>query len=93
MARPILIIPHLFRLADAINFRKDYSPPSSPPSRPFHLGQRREEGSSGERGEGAGEDFCVAVGEDMLRVDDSFTVHDLNHEMGLWFGSVLLEIV
>jgi len=23
----------LFRLADATNFRKDYSPPSSPPSR------------------------------------------------------------
>ena len=29
MARPIVLIPHLFRLADAINFRKDYSPPSS----------------------------------------------------------------
>ena len=27
MARPIVIIPHLFWLADAINFRKDYSPP------------------------------------------------------------------
>ena len=35
MARPIVLIPHLFRLADAINFRKDYSPPSSPPSRPY----------------------------------------------------------
>ena len=35
MARPKVLIPHLFRLADAINFRKDYSPPSSPPSRPF----------------------------------------------------------
>ena len=43
MARPIVLIPHLFRLAGAISFRKDYSPPSSPPSRPFnqphaHLG-------------------------------------------------------
>ena len=36
MARPIVLIPHLFRLADVINFRKDYSPPSSPPSRPFN---------------------------------------------------------
>ena len=27
MARPIVLIPHLFRLADAINFRKNYSPP------------------------------------------------------------------
>ena len=27
MARPIVLIPHLYRLADAINFRKDYSPP------------------------------------------------------------------
>ena len=35
MARPIVLIPYLFRLADAISFRKDYSPPSSPPSRPF----------------------------------------------------------
>ena len=35
MAKPIVLIPHLYRLADAINFRKDYSPPSSPPSRPF----------------------------------------------------------
>ena len=35
MARPIVLIPHLYRLADVINFRKDYSPPSSPPSRPF----------------------------------------------------------
>ena len=35
MARPIVLIPHLFRLADAIKFRKDYSPPSSPPSRPY----------------------------------------------------------
>jgi hypothetical protein len=36
LARPIVLIPHLFRFADAINFRKDYSPPpSSPPSRPF----------------------------------------------------------
>ena len=36
MARPIVLIPHLFRLADAIYFRKDYSPPSSPPSRPYN---------------------------------------------------------
>jgi hypothetical protein len=35
LARPIVLIPHLFRFADVINFRKDYSPPSSPPSRPF----------------------------------------------------------
>ena len=34
MARPIVLIPHLFRLAYVINFRKDYSPPSSLPSRP-----------------------------------------------------------
>ena len=27
MARPIDLIPHLFWLADAISFRKDYSPP------------------------------------------------------------------
>ena len=27
MARPIVLILPLFRLADAINFRKDYSPP------------------------------------------------------------------
>ena len=27
MARPIVLIPHLLRLADVINFRKDYSPP------------------------------------------------------------------
>jgi hypothetical protein len=37
LARPIVLIPHLFRLADAINFRKDYSPPSSPPSRPYSV--------------------------------------------------------
>ena len=30
MARPIVLIPHLFRLAGVINFRKDYSPPFSP---------------------------------------------------------------
>ena len=36
MARPIVLIPYLYRLADAINFKKDYSPPSSPPSRPFN---------------------------------------------------------
>ena len=35
MARSKVLIPHLFRLAGAISFRKDYSPPSSPPSRPF----------------------------------------------------------
>jgi len=35
LARPIVLIPHLFQLAGAISFRKDYSPPSSPPSRPF----------------------------------------------------------
>jgi hypothetical protein len=39
LARPIVLIPHLFRFADAINFRKDYSPPSSPPSRPFTFGE------------------------------------------------------
>ena len=27
MARPIDLIPHLFRLAGALKFRKDYSPP------------------------------------------------------------------
>jgi hypothetical protein len=35
LARLIVLILHLFRLADVIIFRKDYSPPSSPPSRPF----------------------------------------------------------
>ena len=35
MARLIVLIPHVFRLADVINFRKDYSPPSSLPSRPY----------------------------------------------------------
>ena len=35
MARPIILIPHLFQLANAINFRKDYSSPSSLPSRPY----------------------------------------------------------
>ena len=29
MARPIVLIPYLFQLADAINFSNDYSPPSS----------------------------------------------------------------
>ena len=29
LARPIVLIPHLFRLASTIKFRKDYSPPSS----------------------------------------------------------------
>ena len=43
MARPIVLILHLFRLADMINFRKDYSPPpSSPPSRPYTRGRRVE---------------------------------------------------
>ena len=37
MARPIVLIPHLFRLADAINFRKDYSPPSSRHLDPFSI--------------------------------------------------------
>ena len=27
LARPIVLIPHLFRLSDMINFRKDYLPP------------------------------------------------------------------
>jgi hypothetical protein len=36
LARLIVLIPHLFRFADTIIFRKDYSPPSSPPSRPFN---------------------------------------------------------
>jgi len=27
LARPIVLIPHLFRLAGVVNFRKDYSPP------------------------------------------------------------------
>ena len=27
MARPIVLIPHLFRLAGAFNFRNNYSPP------------------------------------------------------------------
>ena len=29
MARPIVLIPYLFRLAGTIKFRNDYSPPSS----------------------------------------------------------------
>jgi hypothetical protein len=37
LARPIVLIPHLFRLAGVINFRKDYSPPSSPPSQPYRM--------------------------------------------------------
>jgi hypothetical protein len=28
LARPIVLIPYLFRFANAINFRNDYSPPS-----------------------------------------------------------------
>ena len=35
MARPIVLILHLLRLADVINFRKNYSPPSIPTSRPY----------------------------------------------------------
>jgi hypothetical protein len=36
LARPIVLILHLFRLASVIDFRKDYSTPSSsPPSRPY----------------------------------------------------------
>ena len=35
MAKRIVSIPHKFRLAGAISFRKDYSPPSCPPSRPY----------------------------------------------------------
>ena len=36
MAKRIVSIPRKFRLAGAISFRKDYSPPpSSPPSRPY----------------------------------------------------------
>jgi hypothetical protein len=49
LARPIVLIPHLFRFADAINFRKDYSPPSplvrhldpSPLHPDLHCGERR----------------------------------------------------
>jgi hypothetical protein len=40
LARPIVLILHLFRLAGVVIFRKDYSPPSSPSSRPFtHPGE------------------------------------------------------
>jgi hypothetical protein len=35
LARPIVLISHLFRLASTIIFRKNYSPSSSPPSRPI----------------------------------------------------------
>jgi hypothetical protein len=35
LARPIVLISYLFRLAGAINSRKVYSPPSSLPSRPY----------------------------------------------------------
>ena len=35
MAKRIVSIPHKFRLAGVISFRNDYSPPSSPPSRPY----------------------------------------------------------
>jgi hypothetical protein len=34
LARPIVLISHLFWLAGTVIFRKDYSPSSSPPSRP-----------------------------------------------------------
>ena len=46
MAKRIVSIPHKFQLAGAISFRKDYSPPSSPSSRPYtaavsrHVGRR-----------------------------------------------------
>ena len=41
MAKRIVSIPHKFRLAGAISFRKDYSPHSSMPSRPYSgLGDR-----------------------------------------------------
>ena len=53
MARPIVLIPHLYRLVDAINFRKDYSPPSSSPSRPYSVGTGGRRGGIGE-GEGEG---------------------------------------
>jgi hypothetical protein len=33
----MVLIPYLFWLADAISFRKDYSPPSSLPSRPYNV--------------------------------------------------------
>jgi hypothetical protein len=36
LARLIVLIPHLFRLASEINFRKNYSPPSSLPSWPYN---------------------------------------------------------
>ena len=35
MAKQIVSILHKFRLVGEISFRKDYSPPSSPPSRPY----------------------------------------------------------
>jgi hypothetical protein len=35
LVRAIVLIPHLFRLVSMINFRKDYSPPSSLPSQPY----------------------------------------------------------
>jgi hypothetical protein len=41
LARPIVLIPHLFQLADAINFRTDYSTPSSLSSRPFTVSTQR----------------------------------------------------
>ena len=40
MAKRIVSIPHKFRLAGEISFRKDYSPPSSPPSRPYRTSSR-----------------------------------------------------
>jgi hypothetical protein len=35
LARPIVLISYLFWLAAQLIFSKDYSPSSSPPSRPF----------------------------------------------------------
>ena len=35
MARPIILIPHLYRLANVIVYRKDYLPPTGPSSRPY----------------------------------------------------------
>ena len=55
MARPIVLISHLFWLASMINFRKDYSPSSSSPSRPYSgveagRGVGREKGAEEEAG-------------------------------------------
>ena len=48
MTRSISLIPHSFRLAgNVLSFRKDYSPPSSPPSRPYNPPRGREICGSG----------------------------------------------